>query len=82
MGAFLSVFENTELETPPLYPNITNQIVTKTLRLCNASCGLTRFNKLQFICLIGGRVCNPRQQHVVDIQNILLLPRVKNPPPN
>lgn len=39
MGAFLSVFENTKLETPPLYPNITNQIVTKTLRLCNASCG-------------------------------------------
>ena len=36
--------------------------------------------KLQFICLIGGG--NPRQQHVVDIQNILLLPRVKNPPPN
>ena len=40
------------------------------------------FDKLQFICLIGGRVCNPRQQHVVDIQSILLLPRVKNPPPN
>ena len=40
------------------------------------------FDKLQFICLIGGRVCNPRQQHVVDIQSILLLPRVTNPPPN
>ena len=38
--------------------------------------------KLQSICLIGGRVCNPRQQQVVDIQSILLLPRVKNPPPN
>ena len=25
------------------------------------------FDKLQFICLIGGRVCNPRQQHVVNI---------------
>ena len=23
--------------------------------------------KMQFICLIGGRVCNPRQQHVVNI---------------
>ena len=22
------------------------------------------FDKLQFICLIGGRVCNPRQQQV------------------
>ena len=39
------------------------------------------FDKLQFICLIGGRVCNPRQQHVIDIQSILL-PRVSNPPPN
>ena len=29
-----------------------------------------------------GRVFNPRQQHVVDIQSILLLPRVTNPPPN
>ena len=38
--------------------------------------------KLQFIFLIGGRVFNPRQQQVVDIQSILLLPRVKNPPPN
>ena len=36
---------------------------------------------MQFISLIGGRVCNPRQQHVVDIQSILLLPRVTNPPP-
>ena len=34
-----------------------------------------------FVCLIGGRVCNPRQQHVIDIQSILL-PRVTNPPPN
>ena len=24
-------------------------------------------DKLQFVCLIGGRVCNPRQQHVVNI---------------
>uniref|UniRef100_UPI00402A511B hypothetical protein n=1 Tax=Alloprevotella sp. TaxID=1872471 RepID=UPI00402A511B len=32
-------------------------------------------DKLQFIGLIGGWVCNPRQQHVVDIQSILLLPR-------
>ena len=24
------------------------------------------FDKLQFICLIGGRVFNPRQQHVVN----------------
>ena len=38
-------------------------------------------DKQQFIFLIGGRVCNPRQQHVVDIQSILLLPRVTNPPP-
>ena len=22
---------------------------------------------LQFICLIGGRVCNPRQQHALNI---------------
>ena len=25
---------------------------------------LIRVGKLQFICLIGGRVCNPRQQQV------------------
>ena len=24
-------------------------------------------DKLQFICLIGGRVCNPRQQHTLNI---------------
>jgi hypothetical protein len=42
----------------------------------------TNLGKQQFVCLIGGRVFNPRQQHVVDIQSILLLPRVKNPPPN
>ena len=42
----------------------------------------TLVDKLQFIGLIGGRVCNPRQQQVVDIQSILLLPRVTNPPPN
>ena len=24
-------------------------------------------SKLQFICLIGGRVCNPRQQHALNI---------------
>ena len=28
---------------------------------------LIRVGKLQFICLIGGRVCNPRQQHALDI---------------
>ena len=37
-------------------------------------------DKLQFIGLIGGRVFNPRQQQVVDIQS-MLLPRVTNPPP-
>ena len=26
---------------------------------------LIRVGKLQFICLIGGRVCNPRQQQYV-----------------
>ena len=26
-----------------------------------------RVGELQFICLIGGRVCNPRQQYVVNI---------------
>ena len=36
---------------------------------------------MQYVGLIGGRVCNPRQQHVVDIQSILLLSRVTNPPP-
>ena len=47
------------------------------------------FDKLQFICLIGGRVCNPRQQQVAYSRlttlsrcSSLLLPRVKNPPPN
>ncbi len=47
------------------------------------------FDKLQFICLIGGRVFNPRQQHVAYSRlailsrcSSLLLPRVKNPPPN
>ena len=52
-----------------------------------------KVNKLQFICLIGGRVCNPRQQQVLsiylwslcDYKQIIynmLLPRVENPPPN
>ena len=47
------------------------------------------FDKLQFICLIGGRVCNPRKQQVAYSRlttlsrcSSLLLPRVKNPPPN
>ena len=46
-------------------------------------------DKLQFICLIGGRVFNPRQQQVAYSRLVtisrcssLLLPRVKNPPPN
>ncbi len=39
-------------------------------------------NKQQFIFLIGGRVCNPRQQqNALNIYN-MLLPRVTNPPPN
>ena len=45
--------------------------------------------KLQSVGLIGGRVCNPRQQHVaysrlatISRCSSLLLPRVKNPPPN
>ena len=39
-------------------------------------------DKLQFVCLIGGRVFNPRQQqNALNIYN-LLLPRVTNPPPN
>ena len=45
------------------------------------------FDKLQFICLIGGRVFNPRQQQVAYSRLVtisrcpsLLLPRVKNPP--
>ena len=54
-----------------------------------------RVGKLQFICLIGGRVTwggrgfNPRQQQVAYSRLVtisrcssLLLPRVKNPPPN
>ena len=55
--------------------------------------GKMKVNKLQFIGLIGGRVCNPRQQQVLNIylwslcdykQIIynMLLPRVENPPPN
>ena len=36
-------------------------------------------NKLQFICLIGGRVFNPRS---AISKFYLLLPLVKNPPPN
>ena len=47
------------------------------------------FDKLQFISLIGGRVFNPRQQQVAYSRLVtisrcssLLLPRVKNPPPN
>ena len=40
------------------------------------------FDKLQFVSLIGGRVCNPRQQqNALNIYN-MLLPRVENPPPN
>ena len=39
-------------------------------------------DKQQFIFLIGGRVCNPRQQqNALNIYN-MLLPRVTNPPPN
>jgi hypothetical protein len=42
----------------------------------------TNLDKLQFNFLIGGRVCNPRQQqNALNIYN-LLLPRVENPPPN
>ena len=48
-----------------------------------------RVGKLQFVCLIGGRVFNPRQQQVAYSRLVtisrcssLLLPRVKNPPPN
>ncbi len=47
------------------------------------------FDKLQFVGLIGGRVFNPRQQQVAYSRLVtisrcsnLLLPRVKNPPPN
>ena len=47
------------------------------------------FDKLQFVGLIRGRVCNPRQQQVAYSRLVtisrcssLLLPRVKNPPPN
>ena len=32
-------------------------------------------DKLQFICLIGGRVCNPRQQQ--NVVNICLCSRAK-----
>ena len=40
------------------------------------------WDKLEFVCLIGGRVFNPRQQqNVLNIYN-MLLPRVTNPPPN
>jgi len=40
------------------------------------------FVVFKFVCLIGGRVCNPRQQqNALNIYN-LLLPRVTNPPPN
>ena len=35
--------------------------------------------KLQFVCLIGGRVFNPRS---AISKFYLLLPRVKNSPPN
>ena len=39
-------------------------------------------DKLQFVCLIGGRGCNPRQQqNALNIYN-MLLPRVTNPLPN
>ena len=38
-------------------------------------------DKLQFVCLIGGRVCNPRQQNALNIYN-MLQSRVTNPPPN
>ena len=39
-----------------------------------------KVNKLQFIGLIGGRVCNPRQQqNALNIYD-MLLPRVTPPP--
>ena len=39
-------------------------------------------DKLEYVCLIGGRVFNPRQQqNALNIYN-MLLPRVTNPPPN
>ena len=31
---------------------------------CRAKSQVSNYDKLQFVCLIGGRVCNPRQQHV------------------
>ena len=31
---------------------------------CRAQSQVSNYDKLQFVCLIGGRVCNPRQQHV------------------
>ena len=61
-------------------------------RICNELCKvmiLRNKYKLQFVNLIGGRVCNPRQQQVAYSRlatigrcSSLLLPRVKNPPPN
>ena len=54
-----------------------------------SQCLFRTFCKLQSICLIGGRVCNPRQQQnaysrvaTIGRCSSLLLPRVKNPPPN
>ena len=47
-----------------------------------SQCLFRTFCKLQSICLIGGRVFNPRQQqNALNIYN-MLLPRITNPPPN
>ena len=62
--------------------NIVGKIYVSTMPIWGVLKHFVEDFKLQFIFLIGGRVFNPRQQQVVDIQSILLLPRVKNPPPN
>ena len=62
--------------------NIVGKIYVRAMPIWGVLKHFAEDFKLQFIFLIGGRVCNPRQQkNALNIYN-MLLPRVTNPPPN
>ena len=41
--------------------------VKEIVIICALQCIEIDYDKLQLVCLIGGRVCNPRQQHALNI---------------
>ena len=75
-SVFLKVKHETKNETLKSYVSVFE--MTDIQLLCNKKWNMKdkskvlktygyMFDKLQFICLIGGRVCNPRQQHALNI---------------